>query len=103
MGGIRKDQLMIDRGVIKTERETGRTSVKGIYAGGDAAFGPALFITGIRHGQDAARTIDADLRGTKPYQEFSENSPKSPRCEIKPISHKVCTARRCNPSMHYSK
>ena len=69
-GWDKKDQLKIDRGIIKTERESGRTSVPGIYAGGDAAFGPALFITGIRHGQEAARSIDSDLRGTRPYQEF---------------------------------
>lgn len=69
-GWDKKDQLQMDRGIIKTERGTGRTSVKGIYAGGDAAFGPALFITGIRHGQDAARAIDSDLQGTRPYQEF---------------------------------
>ena len=65
-----KQDLQMERGFIKTERETGRTSVKKIYAGGDAAFGPALFITAIRHGQEAARAIDSDLRGTKPYQEF---------------------------------
>src|SRR5262249_19615067 len=69
-GWDKKDQLKIDRGVIKTERESGRTTVKGVYAGGDAAFGPALFITAIRHGQEAARSIDSDLRGTTPYQEF---------------------------------
>jgi len=63
-------KIELDRGVIKSERGTGRTSIKGIYAGGDAAFGPALFITAIRHGQEAARSIDSDLRGTKPYQEF---------------------------------
>lgn len=70
-GWDQKDQLKMDRGVIQTERESGRTSVKKVYAGGDAAFGPALFITGIRHGQEAARSIDSDLRGTKPYLEFS--------------------------------
>lgn len=69
-GWDKRDQLVLDRGVIKTERGTCRTSVKGIYAGGDAAFGPALFITAIRHGQESARSIDADLRGTRPYQEF---------------------------------
>lgn len=69
-GWDKKDQLVLDRGLIKTERSTGRTTVKGIYAGGDAAFGPALFITGIRHGQDSAKAIDEDLRGTRPYQEF---------------------------------
>lgn len=69
-GWDKRDQLILDRGIIKSERGTGRTSVKGIYAGGDAAFGPALFITAIRHGQETARAIDSDLRGTKPYQEF---------------------------------
>ena len=69
-GWDNKDKLQMDRGLIKTERETGRTSIKGIYSGGDVAFGPSLFITGIRHGQEAARTIDSDLQGTRPYQEF---------------------------------
>lgn len=78
-GWDRRGELVIERGVIKTERETGRTSVKKIYAGGDAAFGPALFITAVRHGQEAARAIDADLQGTAPYMEvvgeFTELSP----------------------------
>lgn len=69
-GWDKKEQLAIDRGIIKTERGTGRTSLPGIYAGGDAAFGPALFITAIRHGQEAACAIDSDLRGTRPYKEF---------------------------------
>lgn len=69
-GWDNKKDLVMDRGVIKAERGTCRTSVKGIYAGGDCAFGAALFITGIRHGQEAARAIDSDLRGTRPYQEF---------------------------------
>jgi|694.fasta_scaffold20140_8 formate dehydrogenase beta subunit len=69
-GWDRKGELTFDRGVIKAERGTGRTSVKGIYAGGDAAFGAALFITAIKHGQETARAIDSDLRGTRPYQEF---------------------------------
>lgn len=69
-GWDKKGQCVIDRGIIKTERGTCRTTVKHVYAGGDAAFGPALFITAIRHGQEAARSIDEDLRGVKPYQEF---------------------------------
>lgn len=65
-----KDEFEMERGIIKTEPGTGRTSIKGVYAGGDAAYGPALFITAIRHGQDAARAIDHDLLGTTPYKEF---------------------------------
>jgi len=78
-GWDKRDQLKINRGIIETERETGRTTVKGVYAAGDAAFGPALFITAIRQGQETARAIDTDLRGTKPYMEvvgeFTEISP----------------------------
>jgi len=69
-GWSERSALAMDRGVIKTERGTGRTSVRGIYSGGDAAFGPSLFITAIRHGQESARAIDSDLRGTTPYREF---------------------------------
>lgn len=78
-GWDQRDRLAIDKGLIRTERETGRTTVPGVYAGGDAAFGAALFITAIRHGQEVARTIDADLRETEPYREyvgeFTEISP----------------------------
>ncbi|NGX61942.1 MAG: NADPH-Fe(3+) oxidoreductase subunit beta [Chlamydiae bacterium] len=69
-GWSKKEKLVMERGLIKTERGTGRTSVEGVYAGGDGAFGAALFITAIRHGQEAALAVDQDLRGTKPYQEF---------------------------------
>lgn len=70
-GWDRREALAMERGVIKTERGTGRTSIPGVYCGGDAAFGPALFITAIRHGQDAARAIDSDLTGAQPYREYS--------------------------------
>jgi NADPH-dependent glutamate synthase beta subunit-like oxidoreductase len=83
-GWDKREELIIDRGLIKAERGTGRTSVKGIYAGGDAAFGAALFITAIRHGQEAARAIDSDLRGTQPYQEFVGEF-----TEISPIRNKT--------------
>lgn len=69
-GWDKKDQLVVDRGIIKTDRGTCRTTVPKVYAGGDAAFGPALFITAIRHGQEAARSIDEDLRGARPYREY---------------------------------
>lgn len=69
-GWDRKADLQLDRGLIKVERGTGRTSVPGVYSGGDAGYGPALFITAIRHGQESARAIDSDLRGTRPYREF---------------------------------
>ncbi|MCH9608524.1 MAG: Ferredoxin--NADP reductase [Chlamydiales bacterium] len=69
-GWDKKEAFEMEQGVIKVERDTGRTSIKGIYAGGDGAFGPGLFIDAIAHGQKSARAIDSDLRGTRPYQEF---------------------------------
>lgn len=69
-GWSQKDDLEMERGVIKCERGSGRTSIPGLYCGGDAGYGAALFITAIRQGQDSARAIDSDLRGTKPYREF---------------------------------
>lgn len=70
-GWSRREELVMERGVIKCERGTGRTSIPGIYCGGDAGYGAALFITAIAQGQESARAIDADLRGTQPYREFS--------------------------------
>ncbi len=91
-GWDKKDQLKIERGLIKTDRETGRTSMKGIYAGGDAAFGPALFITAIRHGQEAARSIDSDLQGTQPYLEYSAEF-----TEILPMRDKTYLRTKWSP------
>lgn len=70
-GWDRFSELEMDRGIIKTERGTGRTSVPGVYSAGDAAFGAALFITAIRQAQESARGIDQDLRGTNPYRVFT--------------------------------
>lgn len=68
-GWDKADDLEFDRGVVKSERGTGRTSVPGIYCAGDGGFGASLFITCIRQAQDCARAIDKDLRGTAPYKE----------------------------------
>jgi NADPH-dependent glutamate synthase beta subunit-like oxidoreductase len=37
--------------------ETGQTSVKGIFAGGDIVRGPALVVTAVQDGKVAARAI----------------------------------------------
>ena len=69
-GWDRRDELELDRGVVKSERGTGRTSIPGIYCAGDVGFGASLFITCIRQAQDTARAIDKDLCKSQPYQEF---------------------------------
>jgi glutamate synthase (NADPH/NADH) small chain len=43
--------------LIKVDPETGQTSVKGIFAGGDIVRGPALVVTAVQDGKVAAKAI----------------------------------------------
>jgi formate dehydrogenase beta subunit len=52
-------------GTIKVDNETLATSAQGIYAGGDAAFGPRIAISAIDDGKKAAQSIEEFLSGTK--------------------------------------
>jgi glutamate synthase (NADPH/NADH) small chain len=45
------------RKLIKSDPETGETSVKGIFAGGDIVRGPSLVVNAVRDGKAAARAI----------------------------------------------
>jgi NADPH-dependent glutamate synthase beta subunit-like oxidoreductase/NAD-dependent dihydropyrimidine dehydrogenase PreA subunit len=56
-------------GTIKVDPLTLSTSSKGIYAGGDAAFGPRLAIMAIADGRKAAKSIDEYLSGENSFQE----------------------------------
>jgi formate hydrogenlyase subunit 6/NADH:ubiquinone oxidoreductase subunit I len=49
------------RGTIEVDRETLATSAEGVYAGGDAAFGPRNLIDAIADGRRAAASIHARL------------------------------------------
>lgn len=53
------------RGTIKVSLETLATSAPGIYAGGDVAFGPRIFIEGVANGHRAARSIHEYLSGQR--------------------------------------
>ena len=46
-----------DKKLIKVDPETGKTSVKGIFAGGDIVRGPALVVQAVQDGKVAARAI----------------------------------------------
>jgi NADPH-dependent glutamate synthase beta subunit-like oxidoreductase len=50
-------------GLIKADRESLQTSVKGIFAGGDIVSGPASVIDAIGNGRKAAKSIDKYLGG----------------------------------------
>ncbi len=54
---------MTPRNTIAVDRETLATSVEGIYAGGDVAFGPRIVIEAVSDGRRAARSIDTLLTG----------------------------------------
>ncbi len=60
----RSPDLELGRGgTVVTDPATGRTSIPWLYAGGDVAHGPGLFIDAIAHGQRAARAIHNDIAG----------------------------------------
>jgi NADPH-dependent glutamate synthase beta subunit-like oxidoreductase len=51
------------QGTIKTDPATMATTAAGVYAGGDAAFGPRNLIEAVANGKRAALSIDDYLRG----------------------------------------
>ena len=53
------------RGTIKVDPETLGTTARGIYAGGDVAFGPRIFIEGVANGHRAARSMHEYLSGQR--------------------------------------
>lgn len=57
-------------GMIEIDPETLATTAKGVYTGGDAAFGPRIAISAIADGRRAARSINTYLSGTKPAQTY---------------------------------
>jgi len=54
------------RGTLAVDRATLATTVPGIYAGGDIAFGPRLIINAVADGQRAAASIHAYLQKLHP-------------------------------------
>ncbi len=58
-----EDGIETSRGRITIDLETLATSAPGVFAGGDAAFGPRIAINAIADGKLAARSIDTYLRG----------------------------------------
>ena len=58
-----EDGVATARGQIQVDPATLATTAPGIYAGGDAAFGPRIAINAVADGKRAARSIDEHLRG----------------------------------------
>jgi formate dehydrogenase (NADP+) beta subunit len=64
-----EDGIETRGGRITIDPATLATTAPGVYAGGDAAFGPRIAINAVADGKRAARSIDEQLRG-KPRPEF---------------------------------
>jgi formate dehydrogenase beta subunit len=64
-----EDGIETRAGRIVIDPATLATTAPGVYAGGDAAFGPRIAINAVADGKRAARSIDERLRG-RPRPEF---------------------------------
>ncbi|MCL5038192.1 MAG: FAD-dependent oxidoreductase [Chloroflexi bacterium] len=58
---------LTERGLIKTDAETLKTSRAGVFAGGDIAEGPSNIAVAIKDGKKAASSIDKYLKSLKAY------------------------------------
>jgi glutamate synthase (NADPH) small chain len=59
---ITKGLESTNSGIITTEKQTGKTSLKGVYAGGDIATGEATVISAMDSGKKAALNINGYLK-----------------------------------------
>jgi formate dehydrogenase major subunit len=59
-----------NRGTISINENTGATSIRGIYAGGDCVLGPKNVISAIAQGKRAAVSIDCFLSGKKAFLDY---------------------------------
>jgi len=65
MEGLDDTFKLNGRGVIETDQKNWSTSVKGVFSGGDAVRGAASVVQAIADGTEAAKSIDAYIRGQK--------------------------------------
>lgn len=57
---LAEDEIVIEGGRIRVDAE-GRTTMTGVYAGGDCTAGEDLTVAAVRDGRNAAEAITADL------------------------------------------
>jgi NADPH-dependent glutamate synthase beta subunit-like oxidoreductase/dihydroorotate dehydrogenase len=69
-GVVAPEVRLNDRGTISADENTGATSVRGVYAGGDCVLGPKNVISAIAQGKRAAVSIDRYLSGKKAFLEY---------------------------------
>jgi len=70
-------------GTVKIDPDTLATSAPGVYAGGDAAFGPRIAIEAVANGKRAAQSIHAYLGGAQPSVAMTVDIHKLPTAEYR--------------------
>ncbi|MBU4200645.1 MAG: FAD-dependent oxidoreductase [Verrucomicrobia bacterium] len=69
-GVVAPELRLNDHGTIVVNEQTGATSVKGVYAGGDCVLGPKNVISAIAQGKRAAVSMDHYLSGKKALLDY---------------------------------
>jgi ferredoxin len=90
------------RGTLAVDRETLATSVPGVYAGGDIAFGPRLIINAVADGQRAARGIHSFLQQARPRlvrKGFFTTVPRRAYPDAGPLRDYLRWSRRPPPAL----
>jgi thioredoxin reductase/NAD-dependent dihydropyrimidine dehydrogenase PreA subunit len=87
-------------GTLKVDPATLATTAKGVYAGGDIAFGPRLVVNAVADGQRAARSIHIYLQQLQPRvvrKGFFTPVPKRKYADIGPVRDYLRWQRRLPP------
>lgn len=84
---------------VKVDRATLATSAPGVYAGGDAAFGPRNLIEAVANGKLAALSMDNYLRGVAGLPEVRLRVDKIPTREYGTATHYERFPREAPPSI----
>jgi NADPH-dependent glutamate synthase beta subunit-like oxidoreductase len=84
---------------VKVDRATLATSAPGVYAGGDAAFGPRNLIEAVANGKLAALSIDNYLRGVESLPEVRLKVDKIRTRDYGTITHYDRWPREAPPSI----
>ncbi len=90
-------------GTIQIDPDTLSTSAPGIYAGGDAAFGPRIAIEAEANGKKAARSIHEFLSGSKSEPELTVEIEKIPIDSYSMISEYEKLTRKAPESVDTGK
>jgi formate dehydrogenase beta subunit len=86
-------------GTIKIDPETLATTAPGVFAGGDAAFGPRIAIEAVANGKTAAQSIHAYLGGSEPGRTLQVEISKIPTDEYQMPAGYEKRERKSAPTM----